>query len=75
MEKSKSLKQSKRLSLIESLCNQVAGILISLMTWVFLIIPVWGLEMTWIDNLNITGIFFIASLTRSYFIRRVFNRF
>ncbi len=75
MQENKPNSQSRLLSISESLCNQVAGILISLITWVFLIIPVWGLEMTWIDNLNITAIFFITSLTRSYLIRRFFNKF
>ncbi len=66
--------QDKRLSLLESICNQILGILISLAVWVFVIIPIWDLEFTMYDNLAVTAIFFITSFTRSYVLRRLFNK-
>ncbi len=65
--------QKKRDSLLESVCNQVLGVVIALAVQVFVIVPVWDLELTIYDNLSVTAIFSIASLIRSYVLRRLFN--
>lgn len=65
--------QKKRDSLLESVCNQVLGGVVAFAVQVFVIVPVWDLELTIYDNLSVTAIFSIASLIRSYVLRRLFN--
>ena len=66
--------QSKRFSLIESICNVSSGFIVSVLLWEFVICPVWGIERKFSDGIQITLVFTIASIIRGYIWRRAFNR-
>lgn len=66
--------QSKKLSLIESICNVGSGFIISLLVWVYLIGPLFGIEKDLKQGLGITCIFTGISIVRGYIWRRLFNR-
>lgn len=65
--------QSRKHSLFESLVNTAIGFLVSMLTWV-IVARLYGIPMTWADNLGITAIFTIVSIARQYVLRRIFNR-
>lgn len=64
--------QSKRNSVLESIVNVIAGLLISFLIqlWIY---PLLGIEVSINQNIFITFVFFIASFVRGYIIRRIFN--
>ena len=64
--------QTRLSSLIEAVINVAIGFVVSLLLTAFLL-PAYGHHVTWSQNLQITGIFTIASIARSYFVRRWFN--
>ena len=66
------MKQSKRMSLIESIVGTFIGLLVALLTQM-IVFPMYGLEVTLIENFEIGFIFTLVSLIRSYIVRRVFN--
>ncbi len=68
------MEQTKIESLIESCVSIASGFILSLCLWVLVVIPVWDLEVTMSDNLAITALFTILSITRSYLWRRFFNK-
>lgn len=65
--------QSKTASLIEQILNVGSGFIISLIVWVYVIVPIWNFDVTMIENLAITIIFTIVSVVRGYAWRRLFN--
>ena len=65
--------QSRKHSLFESLVNTVIGFLVSTLTWA-IVARLYGIPMTWADNLGITAIFTVVSIARQYVLRRIFNR-
>jgi hypothetical protein len=65
-------KQSKKLSLVESITNTLLGLLTSYLVQM-LVFPLLGINITHQTNAIITVIFFVISFTRSYIIRRFFN--
>ena len=65
--------QSRKHSLFESLVNTAIGFLVSMLTWV-IVARLYGIPMTWADNLGITAIFTVVSIARQYVLRRIFNR-
>lgn len=65
--------QTKKQSLIESLTNVAIGYGISLLS-LFIIFPILGIESSTGKNFLITGYFTVLSITRSYVIRRFFNK-
>lgn len=67
------MNQTKLESFIEAFINIASGFCISLLVWIFVVIPVWELEITMFDNLVITAIYTVISIVRSYFWRRFFN--
>jgi hypothetical protein len=67
--------QSRLHSLIEQLLNIGSGFLISLCVWEFIVKPIWKIETNFAENLQITILFTVVSLARSYTWRRVFNHF
>ena len=69
------MSQSKLSSLIESLLNVGSGFVVSSLLWSFVIVPVYEIEVTVTQNLEITAIFTVISVIRGYIWRRVFNRF
>lgn len=67
------MNQTKLESILEATLSVASGFALSLVIWCTVIIPVWDLEVTMLDNLTITAIFTVASVARSYFWRRFFN--
>jgi hypothetical protein len=67
--------QSKLHSLLEQVLNIGSGFIISLAVWEFVIKPVWRIETNFAENLQITVVFTVVSLARSYAWRRAFNHF
>lgn len=65
--------QSKKHSLIESVTNTVVGLVASFLIQI-MIYPILNIPVTFKQNIVITFVFFIASISRGYVIRRVFNR-
>jgi len=68
------MNQSKIESFIEATINVSSGFIISLLAWMYIVIPVWDIEVSMFDNLAITALFTVISISRSYFWRRFFNR-
>lgn len=60
-------------SMLETIFSTAVGFAVSLLTWVFVIKPIWGLETTFHDNFNITVVFTVASVLRGFGVRRLFN--
>lgn len=77
LEKNKSknqmTKQSKKHSILESVANTIIGLVVSYMVQL-LVFPLYGIKLSHKTNIQITLIFFIVSFTRSYILRRVFNK-
>ena len=65
--------QTKLESMIESCLNVGSGFIVALLVWQFVVVPLWGFEVTMNDNIVVTGIFTAVSLIRGYIWRRVFN--
>ena len=66
------MKQSKKLSLIESSTNTIVGLLTSFLIQI-IIYPILNIPVSFGQNIIITLVFFIASILRGYAIRRIFN--
>lgn len=67
--------QTKTESIIENVLNVGSGFLIALIVWTFLVTPLYGIQVSATQNLEITAIFTVVSVVRGYFWRRLFNRF
>lgn len=65
--------QSRTRSFTEACLNTASGFLVSLVVWHF-VARLYSIPMPIGENLQITGIFTIVSVTRSYLWRRLFNR-
>lgn len=65
--------QSKAHSFLESLLNQLIGIVIG-MGLNALVLPLYGFRPSLSQNLGITLTFTAISVARSYLLRRFFNR-
>lgn len=66
------MKQSRLMSLVESIANVVVGYGVAVATQM-LIFPVFGLHTTLAQNLKMGAIFTIVSIARSFALRRVFE--
>jgi uncharacterized membrane protein YbjE (DUF340 family) len=64
--------QSRRMSALETMANLTVGIIISWLLGYFLL-PYWGFEQTASAATTVTLVYTVASVIRSYTIRRVFN--
>jgi len=66
--------QSKWESLVETILNTASGFVISwlMTTWV---LPLYGFSISASQGFQITVIFTVVSILRSYFWRRTFNRY
>lgn len=65
--------QTKKHSLIESIAQTVIGLVTSFIIQI-IIYPLLNIPVSISQNIIITFVFFIASIIRGYFIRRLFNR-
>ncbi len=68
----KTVKQSRRMSLVESLFNVTIGYGVAVTTQI-IVFPLFGLEVSLSDNLAIGGLFTVVSIVRSYAVRRIFE--
>ena len=66
------MKQSRTMSLVESLTNVAIGYGIAVVTQM-LVFPLFGLSTTLADNMAMGAIFTVVSIARSYCLRRVFE--
>jgi hypothetical protein len=66
--------QLRRHSLLESTLSISLGFIIALITQ-HLVFPLFGIKVTFSDQLGIAAIFTVVSILRSYAIRRLFNYF
>jgi hypothetical protein len=53
--------------------NTLVGFVISVLTWEFIVKPVWDLHTSFAENLSITMLFTLISIARGYVLRRFFN--
>lgn len=67
------MKQSKKLSAIESITNVFVGLITSFLIQLVLY-PMLNIPVTVSQNIIITLVFFVASFIRGYLIRRLFNK-
>ncbi len=65
-------RQSRRMSLIEAITNVAVGYLVALITQI-LVFPLFGIEVSLIQNLAIGMLFTAASIARSFLLRRLFE--
>ena len=65
--------QSKKMSLIETLSSVAIGYIISLAAQM-IIFPIFGINVSFEDNLLIGLFFTVVSIIRGYYVRRFFNR-
>jgi hypothetical protein len=66
------MRQSRRMSLVESLFNVAIGYGVAVTTQI-IVFPLFGLEVSLSDNLAIGGLFTVVSIVRSYTVRRLFE--
>lgn len=66
------MKQSRAMSLVESLANVAVGYSVAVVTQI-LIFPIFGLHTTLAQNLMMGAIFTVVSIGRSYALRRLFE--
>lgn len=67
------MKQTKQKSLIESVTQTIIGLGTSILIQIILY-PMMGIPVTFSQNLIITLVFFLVSIVRGYFVRRIFER-
>ena len=66
------MKQTRLMSLVESVANVIVGYGVAVVTQI-LIFPIFGLHTTLAQNLKMGAIFTIVSMARSFALRRVFE--
>ena len=66
------MSQSRRHSMVEAITNTVVGLLVTLGAQL-IVYPMYGATFTFSQNIQITFIFTVLSISRSYLLRRAFN--
>ena len=66
------MKQSRTMSLFESVSNVIVGYGVAIVTQI-LIFPIFGLHTTLAQNLKMAALFSVISIVRSYVLRRLFE--
>lgn len=66
------MKQSRTMSLVESLTNVAVGYGIAVITQI-LVFPLFGLSTTLAENMAMGAIFTVVSIARSFTLRRLFE--
>lgn len=66
-------RQSKKMSLVEAITNNVVGYAISMVIQSFLLHALFNIRISTAENFFIVGIFTIASIVRSFIIRVIFE--
>lgn len=65
--------QNRKMSLVESVTNTALGFVVAMLTWRFVICPLFGITHSVRDNVAITAIFTVISVARGYLVRRFFD--
>lgn len=65
--------QSKKMSLVEAITNVIIGYVVNVIAQ-FVIWPMFGIEASVQAHFIVAAIFTGVSLSRSYILRRIFNR-
>lgn len=68
------MRQSRLMSIVESLTNVIVGIVVAYLTQV-IVFPWFDIHADTRTHISITLIFTAVSILRSYILRRTFNRF
>ena len=66
------MKQSRLMSLVESIANVIVGYGVAVATQI-LVFPIFGLHTTLAQNLKMGAVFTVVSIARSYVLRRLFE--
>jgi hypothetical protein len=66
------MKQSRAMSLVESVANVVVGYAVAVVTQI-LIFPIFGLHTTLAQNHIMGAVFTVVSIARSFALRRLFE--
>lgn len=66
-------KQTYVSSAIEQFFNVGSGLIIYIACWTLIIVPIWNLESSLIDDILINLIYFVFNYARALSIRRIFN--
>lgn len=66
------MKQSRTMSLVESLTNVAAGFGIAVITQI-VVFPLFGLSTSLTENMAMGAIFTVVSIARSFTLRRLFE--
>jgi hypothetical protein len=66
------MKQSRTMSLVESLTNVAVGYGVAVITQI-LVFPLFGLSTTLAENMAMGAIFTVVSIARSFTLRRLFE--
>lgn len=67
------MSQSRRMSLVEAITSTCVGYALAVIVQV-VAFPIFGFDIRLVDNLLLGAIFTAVSLTRSYALRRLFER-
>jgi hypothetical protein len=67
------MSQKKSHSIAETLTTVLSGFLLSWAGWAFIVAPLYDIPFHLQESLEITTIFTVISLIRSYVIRRIYN--
>ena len=67
------MRQSRIESAVEAVLNVGSGFVLAMLLWQLVIAPLWGYEVTILDNLGLTTIFTVVSILRGYAWRRWFE--
>jgi membrane protein implicated in regulation of membrane protease activity len=62
-------------SLVEAKLNTASGFVISWLTWTYFVVPLYHIQTTHFQNLQVVAIFTVISILRSYLWRRIFNHY
>lgn len=65
--------QNKKHSLFESIAQTLIGLITSILIQLILY-PIMNIPVTFKQNVIITIVFFVVSIIRGYFVRRLFNK-
>jgi len=65
--------QTRRWSMVEAVTNVAVGFVVSvLFQWA--VFPIFGIRISFSENLAIATVFTVVSIARGYALRRIFNR-
>ena len=67
------MSQKRTHSLAEVCLSVASGFVVSAIAWELIVKPVWNIETTISENLQITAFFTVLSITRGYLWRRAGN--